>query len=299
MARARNIKPALFSNDDLAENDPLGRLLFIGLWTIADYKGELEWRPKRIKAQLLPYDNCDIKELAINLDKSGFIRFYSSQGNTYLKILNFEKHQNPHKNERDKGSIIPDYSHDLEETLESIGLEPESRKITINRDKDGSDPADSLIPYPDSLILIPDSVKPENGKKPSANKFAGVCDEIFNHWVLIMGKQKAKFTKDRKSKVLALLKEGYELEDFKKAIEGCAKSDHHMGNNPNGTVYDDLTLICRNGTYLEKFRDNIAKVTPQTNARSYQNEPETIDQFNASVSAQVERVFAPMKGFDA
>ena len=30
---ARNIKPAFFDNDELAENDPLGRLLFIGLWT--------------------------------------------------------------------------------------------------------------------------------------------------------------------------------------------------------------------------------------------------------------------------
>ena len=60
MARARNIKPAFFTNDDLAEIEPLGRLLFIGLWTICDYKGDLEWRQKRVKAQILPYDNCDI-----------------------------------------------------------------------------------------------------------------------------------------------------------------------------------------------------------------------------------------------
>ena len=57
MARARNIKPALFTNDTLAENDALGRLLFIGLWTIADFKGDVEWRPKRVKAQVLPYDD--------------------------------------------------------------------------------------------------------------------------------------------------------------------------------------------------------------------------------------------------
>ena len=38
MARARNIKPAFFDNDELAENEPLGRLLFIGLWTLADYQ---------------------------------------------------------------------------------------------------------------------------------------------------------------------------------------------------------------------------------------------------------------------
>ncbi len=36
------IKPGFFANDDLAECEPLARLLFIGLWTIADSRGVLE-----------------------------------------------------------------------------------------------------------------------------------------------------------------------------------------------------------------------------------------------------------------
>ena len=69
MPRARNIKYSFFVNDELAEIDPIGRLFFIGLWTLADYKGELIWRDKKIKAELLPYDNCDVKKIAINLSK--------------------------------------------------------------------------------------------------------------------------------------------------------------------------------------------------------------------------------------
>ncbi len=155
MARARNIKPAFFNNDELAEIDPLGRLLFIGLWTLADHKGELEWREKRIKAQLLPYDNCDIKKLAINLDKSGFIRFYSDGDKTYIHVVNFSKHQNPHKNEREKGSEIPEFTESMRQVVDFKGL-------TINRDKSGlkredyqTNPADSLNLIPDSLNLIP------------------------------------------------------------------------------------------------------------------------------------------------
>lgn len=34
--------------------------------------GELEWRPKRVKAQVMPYDDCDIESLAINLEKTGY-----------------------------------------------------------------------------------------------------------------------------------------------------------------------------------------------------------------------------------
>lgn len=154
MARARNIKPSFFTNDVLASLDPIERLAFIGLWTIADYKGCLEYRPVRIKAMILPYDNCDFEKIAINLDKSGFIRMYSVQGIEYIKIVNFEKHQNPHKNEREKGSDIPDIdSQDIDNEKENN----KSRKIAINLDKNGTTPADSFNLIPDSLNLIADT----------------------------------------------------------------------------------------------------------------------------------------------
>ena len=158
MARARNIKPAFFTNDELSELPPLARLLFIGLWTIADYKGCFEYKPKRLKVQLLPYDDCDIEQLMSALDKSRFISIYSVQGQTYGKVLNFNKHQNPHKNEKEKGSDIPDI--ELRDDVDGInsiqnnGLE----NIENNRDKNGTahdqnetDPADSLNLIPDSL----------------------------------------------------------------------------------------------------------------------------------------------------
>ena len=164
MARSRNIKPGFFQNDDLGELPPLARLLFIGMWTIADYKGCLEFRAKRLKVQLLPYDECDVDQLARALDKSGFIAIYSVQGQQYIKIKNFEKHQNPHKNEREAGSEIPDIS---EKDCEIKDLS----EIEINRDKNGTAPADSLLLIPDSLLLIPDSLNPQpdsKGSKPAS-----------------------------------------------------------------------------------------------------------------------------------
>ena len=159
MARARNIKPAFFVNDDLAENNcALGRLLFIGLWTIADYKGDLEWRAGRIKTQLLPYDDCDIKKLAINLDKSGFVRFYSDGNKIYLNISNFMKHQNTHKNERDGGSEIPCYSDVMRQVVDLSTLTINLDNSGLKPSQDGTNPADSLIPITESLLLIPDSV---------------------------------------------------------------------------------------------------------------------------------------------
>jgi hypothetical protein len=52
------------------------------------------------------------------------------------------------------------------------------------------------------------------------------------------------------------LKDGYSEDDIITAITSCAKSPYHMGQNDNGTIYDDLTLICRNGEKLEGFINN-------------------------------------------
>ena len=164
MARARNIKPAFFINEDLAEIEPIGRLLFIGLWTIADYKGDLEWRPKRIKAQLLPYDNCDIEEIMINLDKSRFVTFYSVSGKTYIHINNFLVHQHPHPNENKKGSDIPKFDND--------GLQVvDSNEVTINHDKSRQVTSNSITNQagsfnPDPLILIPNKTPLSESKIP-------------------------------------------------------------------------------------------------------------------------------------
>lgn len=149
MARARNIKPAFFLNTDLSEVEPLARLAFIGLWTLADFKGCLECNFKRIKAQVLPYDECDFESLMNNLEQFRFIRYYIIQGKKYIKIPNFEKHQNPHKNERDAGSDIPDIQENDNEIIEmsQYGTKP---------DLIGSARADSLLLIPDSLNLIAD-----------------------------------------------------------------------------------------------------------------------------------------------
>jgi hypothetical protein len=136
MARARNIKPGFFTNDVLADCAPLARLLFAGLWTIADRAGRLEDRPKRIKASVLPYDDCSIEKLLNELHNHGFILRYEAEGQKLIQILAFDKHQNPHKNEAP--SELPSPEQHSASTVQA----PEQH--STNR-------ADSLNPITDSL----------------------------------------------------------------------------------------------------------------------------------------------------
>jgi hypothetical protein len=59
VARARNIKPGFFTNPELAKCSPYARLLFIGLWLLADREGRLDDRPKHIKVQIFPCEDID------------------------------------------------------------------------------------------------------------------------------------------------------------------------------------------------------------------------------------------------
>jgi len=99
VARARNLKPKFFTNDRLAELPPLTRLLFAGLWCIADREGRLEDRPARIKVDLLPYDKCSVDKMLQALHGQEFILRYTSGGAKYIQVLTFTKHQNPHVKE--------------------------------------------------------------------------------------------------------------------------------------------------------------------------------------------------------
>lgn len=108
MARTRNIKPAFFDNDILGSLEPLTRLLFIGLWCIADREGRLEDRPRRIKKTLLGYDDVTAEETCRMLQQladAGFIIRYEIDGVGYIQVSKFSKHQNP--NIKEKDSEIP------------------------------------------------------------------------------------------------------------------------------------------------------------------------------------------------
>lgn len=105
MARLRTIKPGFFLDEELAECQPLARILFAGLWTIADREGRLEDRPRRIKVETLPYDECDVNALLEELAAAGFIVRYEIAGARYIAIPAWAKHQQPHYKE--VASTIP------------------------------------------------------------------------------------------------------------------------------------------------------------------------------------------------
>lgn len=207
MARARNIKPGFFTNDVLAECSPLARLLFAGLWLHADREGRLEDRPKKIKAEVLPYDECDPDALLGELQGKGFIVRYQVGAARFIQVVNFNKHQNPHMKESASEIPAPD-EHSAstvlsEETPERAGLNPSS-----------------LIPQTESLIPQPLAavcVKPKTVKsKPT--EWADDFEAIWPLYPKKPGMSKADALKAFSARV----NEGVSIQAMQAGVQGYA-----------------------------------------------------------------------------
>jgi hypothetical protein len=181
MARSRNIKPGFFTNDVLAELPPLARLLFAGLWTHCDREGRCEDRPKKIKAEILPYDECDADQLLEGLRKSGFIDRYVVGELRVIQVLTWDKHQNPHMKEA--ASTLPARNEHGASTVQAPDkAQPEPERA-------GLIPS-SLIP--DSLSL--DSLKGKPRAKraaPPPERPAEVSEQVWEDWLALRAKKRA------------------------------------------------------------------------------------------------------------
>lgn len=189
MPRARNIKPAFFTNDRLAECQPLARIMFVGLWTIADKEGRLEDRPKKIKAETLPYDDCDADILLTELHNGGFIKRYTINNIAYIQVVNFAKHQNCHMKENASTIPAPDKSDastmqvseipaPARPLTESFLLDPES--LNLKEEADFSNPLPPTKNKTKGTRLGEDWELPDDWGDWAANEFTWDVPKIVN-----------------------------------------------------------------------------------------------------------------------
>lgn len=109
MSRIRTIKPEFFKHEDLYDAEietglPL-RLAFAGLWTQCDREGRFVWRPRQLKADIVPYDELDFSRVLDALATRGFIVKYASADRTFGYVPSWNRHQVI--NNRESASIIP------------------------------------------------------------------------------------------------------------------------------------------------------------------------------------------------
>lgn len=228
MARARNIKPGFFTNDELGELSPLARLAFIGLWSQADFNGNMKCKPKRLKVEILPYDNVDFGGLIDELELSGFVFQYQVQGDNYLHVVNFQKHQRPHKNEVLRGTDIPEPVTQCGPN----GPDPEqSRSETEQeRDENRSNPPDTGYRIPDTGYPQTDTSEPASASDDTQPDLAKQVIAYLNE----KAQRNFKAVQSNTKLISARAREGATLDDFIGVID---RKCMEWANNPGMSQY--------------------------------------------------------------
>ena len=251
MKRTRQINPGFFTNDELADITPLGRLLFAGLWVIADREGRLEDRPKKIKAEILPYDNCDVDDLLNQLQNAGFIKRYkvdiprTDQGNTMdtpkadvgiIQVVNFTKYQHPHRNE--SASTLPPQT--AESRMESGSAEVESQEQTMDIPRTDQGNTMDTPRMPSSLYLVSsnsesnnnsltciNNKQTENGKQ--VNQQHTLAENEFAECIKYYQKRIHPFTGIVEREFVATLIQDYGEKLFKQGVDITASNASYKG----------------------------------------------------------------------
>jgi hypothetical protein len=232
--RARNLKPGFFKNEQLAVCDPLARILFQGLWCMADRLGRLEDRPLRVKMEILPYDNCDVNVLLNQLQEELLIVRYEVEGKRYILIPSFVKHQNPHVNEAK--STIP----------APCG----SSAIPVQA------PCDSDSNPAESLLLNPESLFTENPIPETPDKSGAAYSEDFETFWTEYPRHSNTSKKDTFNKWEALLKLPKDEQPTPEQLIQSARNYRaycKRNNTEDQFIKQATTFLSKKGRHFEAY----------------------------------------------
>lgn len=118
MARKRMIDPNIWQSEDFSRLSTLGKLVFIGLFSLADDDGKGRCNPVYLKSTLFPYEegirSADIDKTLSEIGSNMSVILYSCDGSSYYWLYNWHDWQ---KIDKPSPSKIPNYD---EKTMERI-----------------------------------------------------------------------------------------------------------------------------------------------------------------------------------
>lgn len=277
--RIRSLKPGFFKNEQLCELSPWHRLCFEGLWLCADREGRLEDRPRRLKAEIFPYDDLDMNSLLWDLMHAGFIVRYSAPNlQPLIWIPSWSSHQFPRSDEA--ASKLPAYIAGMERrngTHETTfpSTRPDDRAeptlipalTAIDTDPSlSSDCADAGQQIGDGILDLGDG-RLEMGNGNSAADAARPsfrAQDLMDLWNAVTKPpipRCRELTDDRRRKIRARIAKRPSLTEWREAFEAIQARPFYRGQNDRGWTAD-FDWAIRNDTTIAKVLERVRTVEP-------------------------------------
>ena len=138
MARKRMIDPNIWQSEDFSKLSTLAKLVFIGLFSLADDEGRGRCNPVYIKSTLFPYEegirSADIDKTLSEISSNMSVIFYSCDGSNYYSLYNWNTWQ---KIDKPTDSKIPEFDENNKEIRRLFveGSSNTSRTFSPNKNR--------------------------------------------------------------------------------------------------------------------------------------------------------------------
>lgn len=144
MARIRTVKPELSFHEGLFDLEVETGLPIRFVWAMlpchCDREGRFKWKPRSLKAQILPYDDVDLSRVLDALWTRGFIEKYHENNEEYGCIPTFLDHQVINNKERESTLPKPSKNNTLSrEKREVDALPTREERVTQGREGKGKE----------------------------------------------------------------------------------------------------------------------------------------------------------------
>ncbi len=108
MARKRMIDPNIWQSEDFSKLSTLSKLVFIGMFSLADDEGRGRAKPVYLKSVIFPYDDgmrvIDIEKSLSEISANMSVTLYDHDGSKYYQMDKWSKWQRVEKPQK---SLIP------------------------------------------------------------------------------------------------------------------------------------------------------------------------------------------------
>ena len=261
----RIIKETICSSEKIDQLGADAECFFYRLIVNCDDFGLLDARPAILKSKCYPLKSIDSKRLQMMLAalaEAGLVELYSVEGRPYLHIKKWDRHQQI----RAKRAKYP--------------MPSERDEITCNQlISDDSNCTRNPIQYNPIQSNLKDVKSPRRDENVAC---------VFDHWRIRMNHPDAKLD-DKRNRVIKNALSRYSVENVIEAIDGCARSKWHMGENDRGRVYDDIGLILRDAAHIDGFiKTN--RTTQETANAQHQRPAATTAKRNADISSAIQNL---------
>lgn len=172
MARKRMIDPDFWSDEAVGALSLCGRLLFMGLISQADDEGRLRGNPALIRSQLFPYDEdvtaSVVSQELVAIERVGLIVRYAVDGQQFIWVRNFSKHQTINKPTASKLPPPPDVTSPAP-LPEDYGSTPVAQGMEAAELACGRGNAPLPEDYGSATVGVPPKRREEKGREEKGN----------------------------------------------------------------------------------------------------------------------------------